>query len=454
MLLDARLERAVESRQVPAVENLQRFCRQPSVSAQDLGVKECADLLVRMMTAAGLRARIYADHGGQPVVYGERIESNALKTLLFYNHYDVQPPDPLEEWESGPFAAEIRGGRLYGRGASDNKGNIVARLEALRCLIDTYGRLPVSIRFLAEGEEEVGSPRLDRFVDLHGDLLQADACLWEGTNRDAADRPVVALGAKGMLYVEIRVKGPSVDVHSSYSTLVENPAWRLVEALRSIRAPDGKVLLEGFYDEVEPPSEEDLRHLEGLPFQEEHQIREEYGIQRFVNGATGLDAKIAYFHHPTCNVAGLNAGYTGPGSKTVLPRTAFAKIDFRMVPRQNPSKILAALRRHLQQRGFGDFEIIEHGSYEAARTPMSAGFVRVVEAAAREIYRKDAVLHPSMAGSGPMCLFVNRLKIPTASLGIGHFASKIHAPNENIRLDDLAMGIRLLIHLLQRFAAS
>ncbi|MBI4257843.1 MAG: M20/M25/M40 family metallo-hydrolase [Thaumarchaeota archaeon] len=449
MLLDDRLEVAVEEGKREAVRLVQDLCRQPSVSAQNLGVKECSRLLESMMKDAGLETRIITDHGGQPIVYGERIVDDAKRTLLFYDHYDVQPPEPLDEWKSDPFSGEVRDGFLFARGASDNKGNIVARLQALKILLQVYGKLPSNVKFLAEGEEEVGSPFLHKFVEANMELLRADGCMWEGASSDAKDRPVIALGAKGLIYIELRVKGPKVDMHSSYSTLIENPAWRLVEALSALRDDQGRVLVDGFYDDVEQPSVEELEYLEKMPFDEERLLKKDYGVDRFVHGLSGLDAKREYFYGPTCNIAGINSGYTGAGSKTVLPKKAFAKIDLRMVPKQDPQKILASVKKHVESKGFADFQFLVESSYEAARTPMSDPFVRIVESSAKEIYGVNPVIHPSMAGSGPMYLFVNRLRIPTASIGIGHFGSKIHAPNENIRLEDLYKGIRYMVRFMQ-----
>ncbi|MBI2184452.1 MAG: M20/M25/M40 family metallo-hydrolase [Thaumarchaeota archaeon] len=452
--MDPRVEAAVEASKRETLRSLQELCRQPSVSAQDLGVKECSRLLESMMKEAGLKTRIVTEHGGQPIVYGERWEPGARKTVLFYNHYDVQPPEPLDEWKSGPFDPQIRDGFLYARGASDNKGNIIARLQSLKTLIGVDGKLPLNVKFLAEGEEEVGSPYLYRFVEKNPALLKADGCLWEGASSDAKGRPVIALGAKGMVYIELRAKGPNVDMHSSYSTLIENPGWRLVEALGSIRDKDGRVLVDGFYGDVEQPSSDEIKYLKEMPFDEETILKKTYGVSRFAKNLSGLEAKLEHFFRPTCNIAGVNSGYTGIGSKTVLPKSAFAKIDLRMVPRQKPDKILEAFRSHLRAKGYGDFEFLVESSYEAARTPMSDPIVKVVRETAKDIYGVEPVVHPSMAGSGPMYLFVNRLKIPTASIGIGHFGSKIHAPNENIRVEDLHRGTRYIVELMRRMAHS
>lgn len=234
---------------------VQQLCRQPSISAQGVGMEETARMVAEMLERAGARTRIIPTTGF-PVVYAEAGEGS--RTLSFYNHYDVQPPDPLDEWNSDPFAAEIRDGRIWARGVADNKGNLVARI----CAIDAYqkvrGRLPLKAKFIIEGEEEIGSMGLKPFVEEYPDLVRADANIWESGSTDVDGRPVLGLGHKGDLYVELRVQSTTRDLHSSLAASVPNAAWRLTWALASLKGPDEHIRIPGFYDRVVPPTERDL----------------------------------------------------------------------------------------------------------------------------------------------------------------------------------------------------
>ncbi len=435
------------------VEDLKGLCAQPSISAQGVGIDECARLVKEMLEEAGLLVELRKEHGGNPIVLGELMNPRARKTLLFYNHYDVQPPDPLDGWLHPPFEPKVQDGKLYARGAADNKGNIIARLKAVETLLKTIGEVPVNVKFVIEGEEEVGSLTLPDFVKTNKERLRADLCIWETGYIDEKGRPNVYLGAKGILYVELTVKDPSSDLHSSYGVIVDNPAWRLVKALGSLRAPDGKVLIEGFYEHVEKLSEDDLALLEMIELDEES-LKRRLGIRSLLGGLTGLEAKAAYYLGPAVNICGLVAGYIGPGSKTILPSKASAKLDFRLVLKQSPDDILSKLRRHLDKLGFSDVEIVYLNGYPAGRTPIAHPFVKLVTETAAEVYGAETVVCPSIAGSGPVYLFTEALGIPTISTGCNYYDSKVHAPNENIRVKDFITGIKHIALLLSKFASS
>ena len=435
-----------------ALEDLKRLCRQPSISAQGVGMAEVVQLLVRMMREYDIDAQVLPSPGdGYPLIYGE-VAGDSPTTLLFYNHYDVQPPEPLELWGSPPFEPTQYESNLRARGVSDNKGDIVARLLAIRAFQKVRGKPPVSVKFIIEGEEEIGSPNIVAFVENNRQLLKADACIWECGGVNWRNEPVVSLGLKGILYVQLEVRGASQDVHSSMATVVPNPAWRLVWALSSLKDMEENIRIEGFYDDVLPPTQREIDAINAMPMDEE-ETKQALGLESFVKGVTGFDYKSRHIIEPICNICGLDSGYTGSGSKTVLPCLARAKIDFRLVPNQSPDDILAKLRRHLDSHGFGDVVIAPQTEGEsAARTPLDSPFVSVVSEAAREVYGVEPVIVPSMAGSGPMHSFTDTLGLPTALIGVMYPGSSPHAPNEHIRLADFILGAKHIAAVLERMA--
>jgi len=444
--------RYIEERQDEAIGQLMHLVSFPSVSAQGKAIRETAQVVESMLEELGFRTEIVPKWPGNAVVLGE-LDGVSNKTLLFYNHYDVQPAEPLELWTSPPFEPAIREGKIYGRGVDDNKGNLVARLAAIRALLAVRGQVPVNIKFCIEGDEEIGSPGMEPFVERFSDRLAADACIWEGGGVNWLGQLQITLGVKGILYVELAAKGAARDAHSSYATVVPNPAWRLVWALASLKDADENILVEGFYDRVRPVNALERAAVEAMPSQEEH-TAESLGLTGFVKGVRGLDYRLRHILEPTCNIDGLSAGYEGGGPKTVIPCQASAKMDFRLVPDQTPDEILAQLRRHLDARGFADIEVHRLSAERPARTPIDHPFVEVVREAARQVYPVEPVISPTMAGTGPLHPFADALGLPTADCGVGYPESRIHAPDENIRLVDFVRGIQHAAAILERFAAS
>jgi acetylornithine deacetylase/succinyl-diaminopimelate desuccinylase-like protein len=436
------------------VADLMRLCRQPSISAQGVGMPEMVQLLAQVMGEYGVSTRILPVPKGKfPVVYGE-IAGESPATILFYDHYDVQPPEPLEMWTSPPFQPVQREGKLFARGVSDNKGNTLARLLALRAFQKTRRKLPISVKFLIEGEEEIGSPNLGAFVKRNRRLLQADACIWECGGVNWKDQPIIMLGLKGILYVQLEVHGASQDVHSSMGTVVPNPAWRLVWALASIKDVDENILIAGFYDNVTPPTKQEIKAIKAIP-RDDQETKQSLGLKKFVKGVTGFEYKSRHILEPICNICGIYSGYTGPGSKTVLPCVARAKLDFRLVPNQRPEEILSKLRKHLDSHGFSDIAIapITEGE-NPARTPLDSPFVNIVASTGKEVFGADPVIMPAMAGSGPMYYFTDTLGLPTAGIGVDYLGSRAHAPDENIRLADFILGTKHVAALLERMASD
>jgi acetylornithine deacetylase/succinyl-diaminopimelate desuccinylase-like protein len=375
-------------------------------------------------------------------------------TLLFYNHYDVQPPEPLELWSSPPFEPTEYEGNLRARGVADDKGDIIARLLAIRAHQRQRGKLPISIKFIIEGEEEIGSTNMAAFTKQHRQLLKADACVWECGGVNWRNEPVISLGLKGILYVQLEASGASQDVHSSMATVVPNPAWRLVWALASMKDMDENINMNGFHEDIEPRSEDEIEVIEAIPSDEE-EAKESLGLMGFVRGVTGYEYKSRHILEPTCNICGIEAGYTGPGSKTVLPNYASAKLDFRLVPHQHPDDILKKLRRHLDTNGFSDIVIAPQVEGEnPARTPLDSPFVAKVADAAREVYGAEPVIVPSMAGSGPMYSFTDTLGIPTVLIGVSYPGSRVHAPDEHIRFADFILNAKHIARIMETMAKN
>ncbi|MCL0078914.1 M20/M25/M40 family metallo-hydrolase [Dehalococcoidia bacterium] len=438
----------IEANWLDAIDDLKRLLSQPSISAQGTGIQEAAALTAGLLQEYGVPSRILPTPGGPPVVYGE-LEGDSPFTLLFYNHYDVQPPEPLELWSTPPFEPSIADGKLYARGVSDNKGDIITRLLAVKAFLRARGRLPVSVKFLIEGEEEVGSPHLPAFIRENQALLKSDACLWEGGGVNWDDRPTITLGLKGIVNVDLEVRGAVRDVHSSLAAIVPNPAWRLIWALNSIKDANENILIDGFYDDVRPPTPEEIEAIEAIPSEEE-EMRANLGIERFLKGLKGVDLQLHSILQPACTINGIISGYTGEGSKTVLPCYARAKLDFRLVPDQRPDDIIAKLRKHLEKHGFADVVLSAGEGENPARTPLDSPFARVVSDAAREVYGSEPIIKPGMSGSGPMFSFTDILAIPAASSGVSNPDSRAHAPDENIRLADFILSAKHVAAILDR----
>ncbi|MGQ9515306.1 MAG: M20/M25/M40 family metallo-hydrolase [Thermoproteota archaeon] len=433
------------------VASLGKLVRQPSISAQGIGLVECATLVKEMMVQAGIEARFLEISGAPPFVYGEILANRpeSAKTILFYNHYDVQPPEPIELWSSDPFGSEVREGKMFGRGVSDNKADIVSRINLVK-IFSELDDLPCNVKFIVEGEEEIGSPHLPILVERNAEMLKADACIWESGGLDEKDRPEITLGMKGMLYVELISKTASRDVHSSLGAIVPNPAWRLVWALSKIKDKDERILIPGWYDDIREFTYEELKALEKMPFEEEL-IKEDLGIEDFLISMSGIKLKKALAGGPTATICGFISGYTGPGTKTVLPSKASVKLDFRLVQDQDPEKLLMALKSFLANNGFEDIEVRELTKEEAGRTSMDEEIVHYAAEAAMKTFGKEAIINISSAGTGPMYLFIKRLKIPSICIGCTHAFGRAHAPDENLRLDVFIMGTKWVARTLNLF---
>jgi acetylornithine deacetylase/succinyl-diaminopimelate desuccinylase-like protein len=445
----AAFDAHVRARQQEYVDELGALLRLPTVSAERSGIEEAARFVLARTIKAGFAATAERVSGGPPTIVGE--QGTGARTLLVYDHYDVQPPDPLDAWTTPPFEPTVRDGFLFGRGTSDNKGNLMARLQAIEAYTATFGPLPLKVRVLFEGEEEIGSEHLNEFARRHADRLRADGCIWEAGYKDAAGRPTISLGLKGICYVDLKVRGTRLDAHSSVGGIVPSAAWRLTWALASLKNERDEITVDGLMDRVRAPSPADLAVLERLPFDEDGWKRI-HGIDGFVGGLTGLPLKQRYFLEPTCTICGLTSGYQGDGSKTVLPAVASAKVDFRLVPDLTPELVRELLRKHLDARGFADVEITPHHGERPSRWPPDTDVAKAAVAANRSAYGMEPVVYPLMAGSGPMAQVCDQLGIPAVGFGSGNAGSANHAPNENIAIVDYIDHIRAFGRFLHAFA--
>jgi len=449
-----KLETYLETHADEPQSLIEQLCRQPSVAAQNLGMEAAADLVQSLLDDAGFETRQLEVAGAPTAIYGEQ-KGRSPFTLLLYNHYDVQPAEPLELWKSPPYEPTVRDGKLYARGVSDNKGEIATRLAAIRALCAAHGELPITIRWIIEGEEEVGSPHFAALAERYADLLRADGCLWEGSGFDVDDRPVLVLGTKGMLYVQYEVQGAGIDAHSGMAPIVPSAAWRLVQALATVRTPDGRVRIPGFYDDVRAPAKAELEALANQTDMTE-QMRESYRVEQFVDGLTGTALRERQAFTPTSNIAGLLSGYTGEGVKTVLPAAAMAKMDFRLVPDQDPEDILSKLRAHLDAEGYDDVKVTKLGSAEPVVTPIDHPFVQRISSIAESFAGKPPSISPLIGGTLPLLGALRRfVGVPglMAPGNAGYWASAAHAPNEHVRLEDISRAVRFNCHMFSALGA-
>jgi len=417
------------------LQDLFEFLKIDTTSAKGRG-EEGAKYLVDYMKDHGINAELIRHKSKNPYVYGE-INVGASKTLLVYNHYDVQPVEPLDKWNTDPFTPTVKDNKIYARGVGDDKGTLMARLQAIIEYMKE-NKLHVNIKFLYEGEEEIGSPNMEEFLKDYAEKFKADYVLWEGSGRAPNNTPQIVLGVKGLLYVELR-KRTSKDLHSMYAPIAKNPTWDLVYILRSLKSEDGKVLVPGFYDKVKWLSEEEKKYLNVDKKYLEDAIGQKINVE---------DALAKLVSEPTCNIDGINAGYTGEGSKTVIPSYAFVKIDFRLVPDQDPDEILRLLKEYISPY---NVEVVVYGRVKPYRTSINSEIGQALIKSAKAVYNQDPVVLPNSPGTGPMEMVARYLKLNQIADGVGvdYYGSNIHSFNENIIVEDYYYGIKWMKEFLK-----
>ena len=430
------------------IDRLLTYLRQPSISAHGEGIQEVADILVAWLADLGFEAKLMPSDGW-PFVFGRRIEDPSLPTVMLYGHYDVQPPDPLELWESPPFEPTIRNGRIYCRGVGDNKGQHAANLFALEALLTVNGKLPCNVLFLLEGEEELGSPHIAPFIEKHKDELQADLVVISDGPVHQNGRSTLSFGVRGVASFELRARGANQDLHSgNWGGVVPNPIWTLVHLLATMKNDQGEITIDGIYDNVEQPTDLEIEALKKLPI-DVGAVKEQLELYE-------LDAPVdrPYFDRlafwPTLTINGMHGGYGGAKSKTVLPHEAAVKCDIRLVANQSAAEIFNKVEAHVKKHA-PRVEFIRQGGMDPSKTPLDSPYTTPIFKAIVAAQGEEPYLAPAMGGSLPNYVFTKTLGLHTFVIPYANADEDNHAPNENMELWRIKMGIKtgasILLHL-------
>ena len=452
---DMNIKENLEANKERFLDELIDLLRIPSVSArsehkQDMVI--CAEAVAARLKEAGAgRVEIF-ETAGHPIVFGETDADPAKPTVLVYGHYDVQPPEPLELWKSGPFDPVIKDGKLYARGSCDDKGQFYMHVKALE-LLNQAGELPTNIKFLIEGEEEVGSPNLATFVKENRDLLKCDVILISDTAMISLDTPSIDVGVRGLTYVQVEVTGPNRDLHSGvYGGAVANPATLLCQLIASLHDENNHITIPGFYDDVVEATPEERKKMAAAPFDIDA-YKSDLGVEDLW-GEKGYTANERTGIRPTLEVNGIWGGYTGEGSKTVLPAKAFAKISCRLVPNQDSKKIEKLLSDHLEKIAPDSIkvEVIPHHGGEPYVTPIDSIPYKAASAAMQDVLGKEPIPVRG-GGSIPICsLFEQELGVKVVFLGFGLDSDNLHSPNEKFNIENFYKGIETIPHFHKHFA--
>lgn len=446
----------INQRERQFIDQLIELLRIPSISSSPErrdDVARCAQWLAEEMGQIGLEHVQIVPTAGNPVVYADWLHAPEQSTALVYGHYDVQPVDPVEEWESPPFEPVVRDGLIYARGAADDKGQVFMHLKAVEAYLRTGGRLPVNLKFILEGEEEIGSPNLDAFVETHRDLLAADVVVVSDTQMFPPGLPAICYGLRGLAYCQIELRGPATDLHSgSYGGAVANPLTVLAEMLSKLKDGHGRVTVPEFYDDVRPLTSDEREAFAHLPF-DEARFMSEVGVTA-LDGETGYSVLERLWGRPTLELNGVWGGFTGEGSKTVIPARAFAKISCRLVPEQHPERILDLLERHLRTLcpptarltftrmagGKPSLTPLNHPAVQAAFRALERGF------GARPVFIRSGGSIPVVA------TFQQILGVPVVLMGVANHDDHAHAPNERFGLANFTGGMRSAAYLWEELA--
>jgi acetylornithine deacetylase/succinyl-diaminopimelate desuccinylase-like protein len=450
----AALDRHIHERMPAWTEELVEFCRFRSEQNDADGLRGAADWIAQRLRRLGARVDVVALPGQPnvpPLVVGEI--GDGPRTLNAVQHYDVQPAVPLELWTTPPYEPAIRDGRVYARGATDNKGELLPRIWAIEAYLATIGPLPCRVRFLVEGEEEYGSAHLDALLDQRPGIRQVEGALIEGGGVDLSGRPEIVGGVRGIVVLELICRTIAYDAHSSMATVLPSAPVRLAQALASCYRADGTPAVAGLDAGIVPPTAAQLAIVDATPPDVVDEIRSEYRVDALIGGLDGIAAIRAMTFAPTLNIQGLWSGFIGPGDKTITPAEAHARLDIRIVPDQQPGAIVETLRAHLDRAGFADIEIVDQEGEPAywtrADDPMLDAAARVSEA----VFGLPSVRYVSMPGVAPMWQVCGRDRIPMTSLGGGTADCRAHAPDENVRLDYAAKAVEVSARFLDEFAA-
>lgn len=432
------------------ITRLLDYVRRPSISAQGIGIGEVADFLQTQLQTLGMEAQLLPT-AGWPMVLGRRFDAPGKPTVLLYGHYDVQPPDPLEAWISPPFEPTIRAGRIYARGVGDNKGQHFAQLLAIESLLATQGQLPCNVIVLLEGEEEIGSPHIADFIRQHGDLLKCDLVVTADGPVHESGRSCVMFGVRGVLSFELRARGANTDLHSgNWGGIAPNPIWTLIHLLATMKNAHGQITIDGFDDQVLPPTPLEQQALAALPLDQERILQELAFHTLDAPADRGFFERLMF--HPTFTINGFHGGYSGPGSKTVLPHEALVKCDIRLVEAMTIEETWAKVKAHVAHHA-PEVELIYQGGMEPSKAPLDSPYTEPIRQALRAGQGEEPLLIPSAGGSLPDYVFTKILGVPAFGTPYANPDEHNHAPNENLEVERFIKGIKTGAALLVALGA-
>jgi len=441
------------------LEELKEFIRIPSISTlpdHDGDLRRAAQFVAESMQAAGLENIEIIPTAKHPLVYADWLKAPGKPTVLCYGHYDVQPPDPIELWHTPPFEPTVRNGNLYARGAVDDKGQVYMHFKALESLFAANGELPLNVKFIVEGEEEIGGPSIARFVAENAAKLKADVALVSDTAMYAEGIPTLCIGLRGLMYTELECIGPTRDLHSGlYGGAAPNPIFGLIELLAKAKSADGVVQIPGFYDDVEEPAPAEIASWNALPFDATEYLRDEVG-SLCLTGEPGRSVFEKTWSRPTLEVHGIAGGFTGAGAKTVIPANATAKVSFRLVPSQDPGKTFSAWEEFVAvntPKGLR-MKVRKLSAAPASVVSPDHPAIRLAAEAFEEVLGRGTVFTRS-GGSIPIVGdFARHLGIPTVLMGLGLPDDGLHSPNEKFKLDNFYLGIRTVAGFLEKYGQA
>ena len=433
-------------------EVLRTLISKKSIFAQQIGLKEVATYLGEIFTAAGAKVMIDDSYTAPFVLAEFQSDNPEAKTIIFYHHYDTVPADNDQPWTNDPFTLSVHYGVMYGRGVDDDKGHITARLTAVRKYIREHGSLPVNIIFMMEGAEESASTDLDKYLAKHKKHLRgADLLVWEQGTRNNLGQLEISGGNKGIVTFDMSVRSAEVDIHSSYGGVINSASWYLMDAISSLRSADGRILVEGIYEQVQEPNERELALIAQYALKTPEELKEIYGLQLPVLKEDRQEFLRRFYFEPAINIEGFGSGYQGQGVKTILPAYASAKMEVRLVPGLEPHDVLDKIRKQLDKNGYDRVELTYTLGEMSYRSDMSAPSILNVIELAKDFYPEGISVLPTSAGTGPMHTVFEALEVPMAAFGLGNANSRDHGGDENVKIADYYTHIELIKELIRSY---
>ena len=453
---------STESEQIKKFENdevaqhyfevLRTLISKKSIFAQQIGLKEVATYLGEIFTAAGAKVMIDDSYTAPFVLAEFQSDNPEAKTIIFYHHYDTVPADNDQPWTNDPFTLSVHYGVMYGRGVDDDKGHITARLTAVRKYIREHGSLPVNIIFMMEGAEESASTDLDKYLAKHKKHLRgADLLVWEQGTRNNLGQLEISGGNKGIVTFDMSVRSAEVDIHSSYGGVINSASWYLMDAISSLRSADGRILVEGIYEQVQEPNERELALIAQYALKTPEELKEIYGLQLPVLKEERQEFLRRFYFEPAINIEGFGSGYQGQGVKTILPAYASAKMEVRLVPGLEPHDVLDKIRKQLDKNDYDKVELTYTLGEMSYRSDMSAPSILNVIELAKDFYPEGISVLPTSAGTGPMHTVFEALEVPMAAFGLGNANSRDHGGDENVKIADYYTHIELIKELIRSY---